>query len=115
MSRRFYLTLCTTTLVVSTSPCLPPARATTPLPILKQLAQSGWTPDAPLEEEVEPLPPARAGGRLVKCFQIRFTSHSWHGRPVRIFGFYAAPASRGRVPALLLVHGGGGYGTGAAA
>jgi len=111
MSRRPHLACLLTTLVVLTFSCCPPACAAAPLPILKQLAQSGWTPDAPLEEEVKPLPPARAGGRPIKCFQVRFTSHLWHGKPVRIFGFYAAPASSGRVPALLLVHGGGGYGT----
>jgi len=111
MSRRPHLALCMTTLIVLSSSCLQIARAAAPLPILKQLARSGWTPDAPLEEEVEPLPPARAGGRPVKCFQVRFTSHLWHGQPVRIFGFYAAPAGSGRGPALLLVHGGGGYGT----
>lgn len=111
MSQRPRLASCLTTAVVLTSSCFLAARAATPLPILKQLAQSGWTPDAPLEEEVRPLPDARAGGRLVKCFQVRFTSHLWHGQPVRIFGFYAAPATSGKVPALLLVHGGGGYGT----
>ena len=65
-----------------------------------------------LEETLQALPNASAEGHLVHCYQVRFTSHLWHGQPVRIFGFYAAPADvSSKVPALLLVHGGGGYGT----
>lgn len=89
-----------------------PSVAQPPVPILKQLLASGWTPNAPLQEQVQPLPTVQSAGHRIKCFQVRFTSHVWHGQPVRIFGFYAAPADApGKVPALLLVHGGGGYGT----
>ena len=101
-----------TTIIVSFFSVSLFTHAASPVPVLKQLAQSGWTPDAPLEEKIEPLPSTFAGGHAVHCYQVHFTSHRWHGQPVRIFGFYAAPADTiGKVPALLLVHGGGGYGT----
>lgn len=111
MSRRPCFALIMTTFIVNLF-CLSALAA--PIPILKQLNQSGWTPDAPLQETLQPLPQAFAGGHAVSCWLVRFTSHLWHGQPVRIFGFYAAPAdasTQAKVPALLLVHGGGGYGT----
>ena len=112
MSRRPLLAFLMTTFIVILYSISLAAPAAAPIPILKQLVQSGWTPDAPLDEAVQPLPNAFAAGHPVRCYQVRFTSHQWHGKPVRIFGFYAAPSDANqKVPALLLVHGGGGYGT----
>jgi dienelactone hydrolase len=112
MSRRLLLVFVVTTHIVNLCSISLASSSAAPIPILKSLARNGWTPDAPLDETVHPLPNAFAGSRSIHCYQVRFTSHQWHGQPVHIFGFYAAPADTNqKVPALLLVHGGGGYGT----
>lgn len=83
-----------------------PPQGTTP--VLKELVRGGWPLGAPLEATSRDLP----GKRGITCREVRFTSHQWRGKPVRIFGYYACPSRRsGRVPGLLLVHGGGGYAT----
>lgn len=80
-------------------------------PILRQLVDGGWNARGPLEADVKALGTRIAGSRRVKCYQVRFNSHMWGGKPVRIFAFYAHPASGGKFPGLLVVHGGGGYAT----
>jgi dienelactone hydrolase len=87
----------------------PPAQTT---PVLKGLLASGWKPTADLQASFTKLPTATVGSVMVSLYQVYYTSHDWHGKPVRIFGFYGHPLKPGkRVPALLLVHGGGGYAT----
>jgi len=77
-------------------------------PVLKALLQSGWALGAPLDATYREL----SGPHHTVCREVRFKSHDWRGRPVRIFGYYAYPKTRnGRVPGLLIVHGGGGYAT----
>ncbi|NSW54419.1 MAG: alpha/beta fold hydrolase [Armatimonadetes bacterium] len=77
-------------------------------PVLKALLEKGWALGAPLEATYREL----SGPRGIACREVRFKSHDWGGKPVRIFGYYAYPKSRnGRVPGLLMVHGGGGYAT----
>ncbi len=49
--------------------------------------------------------------RHITMVKVRFSSHPWRGQIVRIFGYYAHPRGAGPFPALLLVHGGGGYAT----
>ncbi len=54
-----------------------------------------------------------AHGRSCRAYTVSFDSHSYgQGASVRIFGYYAVPGGlpRGaRAPALVMVHGGGGY------
>jgi len=81
-------------------------------PILRQWVIRDWRPAARLDTQTQPLPTIGAGAQAVRCYQIRFTSIAWQGKAVRIFGFYGYPVrASGRLPGLLLVHGGGGYAT----
>lgn len=81
-------------------------------PVLKGLMAGGWKPTEDLQASFTPLPTVRVGSLQVALYQVYYTSHSWRGKPVRIFGYYGHPVKPGkRQPALLLVHGGGGYAT----
>lgn len=89
-----------------------PAPVRTVKPALRALIDNGWKPNAGLQLEMKALRTVYRGGQKINCYTIRFTSHEWQGKPVRIFGFYGYPSNLGgRRPALLLVHGGGGYAT----
>ncbi len=88
---------------------LPPPRVK---PVLRELVDRGWSVNADLQTQFTPLPAYRRGLSRIECYEVRFTSHYLRGKPVSIFGFYGFPASHGRkLPALLLIHGGGGYAT----
>lgn len=87
-----------------------PARTVTP--ILRKLVDEGWDVGAKLDVSTRRIRSRISNWRKVNCYEVRFTSHQWRGKPVRIFGYYAHPAFHGETfPALLLVHGGGGYAT----
>lgn len=56
--------------------------------------------------EIELVSQTSTGG--VAVARLYFTSHRIGGRPVRLYGIYARPATvTGRVPGLLFIHGGG--------
>jgi dienelactone hydrolase len=79
------------------------------------LLQENWAPDKePLDIQLTPLAPRETeAGKTIRRWEVRYTSHEWKGEPVRIFGFLACPERKAKekLPALLLVHGGGGYAT----
>lgn len=88
-----------------------PAEPAETEPILRRLVNEGLRLDGDLHTSMAPLR-GRSNWARTRLYEVRFTSHQWRGKPVRIFGFYAHPVSHaGRLPALLLVHGGGGYAT----
>ncbi len=81
-------------------------------PVLKRLMSAGWKTDAPLDADLKRLRSRFKRWSRIEVHEARFTSHDWQGKPVRVFGYYAYPAAHeGKLPALLLVHGGGGYAT----
>jgi len=53
------------------------------------------------------LPTQQSHGVRVRCWEVRYHSHDWRGKPVMIFGFYGVPLDGvTRHPALLMLHGG---------
>lgn len=57
----------------------------------------------------------REGDTIVRLSSLYYEGESWMGKPTRVFAYYARPADlpeelgkRKRLPAMLLVHGGGG-------
>ncbi len=53
-------------------------------------------------------PPATWGQRTNLVQEVYYAGEPWHGKPTRIFAYYARPEGEGPFPAMLLVHGGGG-------
>lgn len=57
--------------------------------------------------------PVTEQSREVLLSEVRYAGEPWQGRPTRVFGYYARPATPPgeaprRLPAMVLVHGGGG-------
>lgn len=89
-----------------------PADPVSPKPILRGLVDHGYRADADLQVSMQPIAlPAEQLGPM-RLYEVTFQSHRWHNADVRIFGYYGHPdREQVRFPALLLVHGGGGYAT----
>jgi len=89
----------------------PPAPVS-PKPILRALVDNGYRADADLKVSMRPIALSAERFGPVRLYEVMFQSHRWHNADVRIFGYYGHPdREQVQFPALLLVHGGGGYAT----
>src|SRR5215203_1052315 len=77
----------------------------TALVLVLMLAQSSW------DHEVLPKPPATSaaeGFEVEGLKAITYEGRPWKGKPTRVFAWVGLPKAEGKVPAMVLVHGGGG-------
>lgn len=77
----------------------------TALILILALAQSSW------DREALSKPPSTAvaeGFEVEGLKAITYEGRPWKGKPTRVFAWVGLPKAEGKVPAMVLVHGGGG-------
>jgi dienelactone hydrolase len=77
----------------------------TALILILALAQSSWDREALAKP---PATAAVAGFEAEGLTAITYEGRPWKGKPTRVFAWVGLPKAEGKVPAMVLVHGGGG-------
>ena len=81
---------------------------------LRRPPQATWgtvvySPVGPDGKGTAQPPQAKPGETVASVQQVYYDGEPWHGKSTRIFAYYARPMeAKGPLPAILLVHGGGG-------
>lgn len=71
-------------------------------------AEPVWDVAALKVAKVEPTWAPEASQDGLKVRSVFYAGEPYRGKPTRVFAWYARPAAKGKYPAMVLVHGGGG-------